>query len=661
MTREQVVKRCLHKEAKRAADKKLKRGKYSEEADLKLEVIRLRKVVANRHGHQARGSDLKAFTDKTKVKGDTPSKQDGAKPGRKSREPCSVPGCRQPNSHVTSACWLNKQCDKCNEVGHIAKNCPNMKVAAMEDNECEICGTTGHEAQACPSANFAAMLAEIPDDDNDGPPDDYEEEDMYALTSAVRRETSDRYKDWVCLDSGAGVTGTRYRDFIEEENANARPVVVTMANGTQELSRVQGRTGPFGRVILVESLTTDLASVRQLTATGHTVTFQGSTSIIEYEGKVISRGKLRGGQFLHAKADFMKRWKMAAITDTQSEGDTDDEDLSDESGAPKQHITGVDRADDSRPSSLGLEAIPVPVHVVRTQAFEESKRRVMLGHVRQGHPGFGKMYRQARLQKVNGAAYSFEDIKRLGPADFHCHICSITKQTRLPRYSTSSERAIPLPGTEWCLDLKSGLPRTVKGETCVLCAVDRGSGATLYFPMKHKEETVVKLKELCHIVKTYNMTITAFTEANISQDEGPGLGVRALQTDDEPVFVAGEVAKLITMEGLAHKISAPYIHEQNGHIESAIRTDFATVRACLAAAKLKKSLWAHALKYVSQTRFVTVGSKLYGRDQTPHETWLGYKPDISHLRPFGAACYHLKDYPRKKGKFEFDLTSRVGV
>ena len=97
------------------------------------------------------------------------------------------------------------------------------------------------------------MLAEIPDDDNDGPPDDYEEVDMYALTSAVGRETSDRYKDWVCLDSGAGVTGTRYRDFIEEENANARPVVVTMANGTQELSRVQGRTGPFGRVILVET------------------------------------------------------------------------------------------------------------------------------------------------------------------------------------------------------------------------------------------------------------------------------------------------------------------------------------------------------------------------------------------------------------------------
>ena len=664
--RNAVVAQCVTREADLLGDRTLKRGKFSEESEHKREIIRLRKLLMNMQGQHGKRTDIKALaaTSPKPAKSGTSARAKEQKPeGRKQREgPCTVPGCKKPNSHTTDRCWTNKVCDNCNETGHISRHCPNMKAAAMETEDCDYCGEPGHTSSFCPQANFAAMLSNMPDDDFDGPDELYQEEDMCALTSKATVKPRPKLRDYVCLDSGAGVTGTSHIDFIEEINPKATPVIVTMANGVQELCHVQGRTGPFNQVILVETLTTDLASVRQLTATGHRCIFEGNTSTIERNGVIVSVGKLRGGQFLHPKVDFMSSWTLAAMVEQgdASEGETDNEsdDISDDKGAPKQRITNVEPVTETPIPQLD-DTQEVTVTGSPTRAYEAAKQRVMLGHVRQGHTGFNKMYRQAMLQRVDGATYSLDDIKRVGREGFFCHICKLTKMAKLPRYDTTSLRPVPPAGTEWCLDIKEGLPRTVKGETSCLCAVDRGSGATLYFPMKSKDQTLEKMKELCEIVRQNKLVVGAFTGP--TQKKHEDLGIQGFQTDGEAVFIAGEVAKFIKIEGYWHKISAPYVHEQNGLIESAIRTDFTAARACLTAARLQKSLWAHALKYVSQTRFVTLGSRHYGRDQTPFETWKGYKPDISYLRPFGAAVYHLKDYPRQKGQHEFDPTSRLGI
>ena len=333
--RSAIVAQCVTREADLLGDRTLKRGKFSEESEYKREIIRLKRLLINMQGQHGKRPDIKAFT-AVKIVGQT-SEKDKLKVS-----PCTVPGCKLPNSHSTDRCWINKTCNECNETGHISRYCPNMSAAAMEVEECDDCGEEGHTSSFCPATNFAAMLSNMPDEDFDGPDEAYLEVDMYALTT-IPDGMQFEMREYICLDSGARVTGTSHLNFIEEIDTKARPVIATMANGDQELCRTQGRTGPFGEVILVKSLTTDLASVRQLTATGHRCIFEGTTSTIERDGVVISVGHLQGGQFLHPKVDFMPRWtvsdaiKQGNHLDAQADSECDN--LFDDKIVPKQRLT----------------------------------------------------------------------------------------------------------------------------------------------------------------------------------------------------------------------------------------------------------------------------------------------------------------------------------
>ena len=181
----------------------------------------------------------------------------------------------------------------------------------------------------------------------------------------------------------------------------------------------------------------------------------------------------------------------------------------------------------------------------------EIRKKVMMSHIRRMHMGYYKMLQEAQQANVTGLNYTYEELKELGP--FHCHICWLTKLTRHPRYHTISVRPLPPPGAEWCLDLKTRLPLTAGGETMVLCCVDRGSGASFYFPMKHKDEVRAKIKALDIIVRRSKLRISGM--GVLTRDPKNLTGIASLQTDDEKIFTEGEVAKYCDKTGIDQRIS----------------------------------------------------------------------------------------------------------
>eukprot|EP01035_Chromulina_nebulosa_P027526 gene27526-36219_t len=196
---------------------------------------------------------------------------------------------------------------------------------------------------------------------------------------------------------------------------------------------------------------------------------------------------------------------------------------------------------------------------------------------------------------------------------------------KLPRYTSNSLKPHPKPGYKWGLDIKPGLPSTVLGEKYCLCAVDFGSGATIYFPMKHKDQLVTYIDKLLNLVKQYQSTI---------------MEIHCFQTDDEAIFVGGDFPSYCSENHIQLQFSSPYIKEQNGLIESAIKTDFATARTMILNDKVKQYLWSHAIRYAAYIRFRTIGSRNYGKNLTAYFLWFGTHPDVSNLRTWGSPAYH---------------------
>ena len=83
-----------------------------------------------------------------------------------------------------------------------------------------------------------------PDSEDEG--SDYEEAYLSMLSNNMpTKEEPINLRDFIASDSGASKTGTRYQEFIERVTPNARPMRMTMANGSKEIATVQGNTGKY--------------------------------------------------------------------------------------------------------------------------------------------------------------------------------------------------------------------------------------------------------------------------------------------------------------------------------------------------------------------------------------------------------------------------------
>jgi hypothetical protein len=87
------------------------------------------------------------------------------------------------------------------------------------------------------------------------------------------------------------------------------------------------------------------------------------------------------------------------------------------------------------------------------------------------------------------------------------------------------------------------------------------------------------------------------------------------------------------------ELTAPYSPSQNSIAERMNHTLVELARVMLTASKLPEFLWEPAISHVAYVRNCAYTTSIQG--QTPYQGWEGTKPNVSHLREFGAPVWVL--------------------
>ncbi|KAL5493041.1 hypothetical protein ACEPAI_4489 [Sanghuangporus weigelae] len=128
-----------------------------------------------------------------------------------------------------------------------------------------------------------------------------------------------------------------------------------------------------------------------------------------------------------------------------------------------------------------------------------------------------------------------------------------------------------------------------------------------------------------------------------------GHTVKALHSDNGTEFVNHAMSTFNVENGIYHHLTVPYCHEMNGRIERMNRTGADAVRAMLSFARLPKAYWAEAYATFAYVHNRVGKSKV--NDKSPFQVLYDKKPDVSHIRTFGAVAY-MRVPPEKHRKLD---------
>jgi hypothetical protein len=129
---------------------------------------------------------------------------------------------------------------------------------------------------------------------------------------------------------------------------------------------------------------------------------------------------------------------------------------------------------------------------------------------------------------------------------------------------------------------------------------------------------------------------------------------KRLRCDNGSEYINAGLKAYCESKGIKLETTVRYTPEQNGAAERLNRTLMDKVRPMLTGAGLPKYLWAEAVVTANNVRN---RSPVTGRDKTPWELFFGTKPDVSHLRIFGARVYTLTP---KELRTKLESTSKHG-
>ena len=134
--------------------------------------------------------------------------------------------------------------------------------------------------------------------------------------------------------------------------------------------------------------------------------------------------------------------------------------------------------------------------------------------------------------------------------------------------------------------------------------------------MKAKSKVVQKVKNYLTHLKT--------------QEKLP----KAIRFDCGKEFLKGELRTWCTQQGVEIQTTALYSPSQNGVAEQMNRTIVELARAMLNAHQLPQFLWEYAVAHAVYLRNRAFTKPL--GNKTLYETWFKRRPNVSHLREFGA-------------------------
>lgn len=201
-----------------------------------------------------------------------------------------------------------------------------------------------------------------------------------------------------------------------------------------------------------------------------------------------------------------------------------------------------------------------------------------------------------------------------------CEDCIFGKQTRRP----FDYEVVPVKKVLGlvCIDLWGpAQTQSNGGKLLMMLFTDAmGKHRSVYF-LAHKDMT-----------STYDSLKHFKAQAELQTGEK----LMRIRTDNGREFVNELWEAFCAEHGIIHEFTTPYSSAANGIAERANRTVLDLARTLLHDGGLPGSFWAEAMATA-----VYVLNRVPPRDslKTPHETWTGEKPDVSHMRPFGCVAY----------------------
>ena len=259
-----------------------------------------------------------------------------------------------------------------------------------------------------------------------------------------------------------------------------------------------------------------------------------------------------------------------------------------------------------------------------TTAYAARADTPQLWHRRLGHLGYDNL---AKLTNMStGINLTSADIKTTS-AD-SCDACILGKQHRLPFNASTTITSKPLELLH--TDLCGPMPvPSHGGNLYFITLLDDHTGYSLISPLRRKSDAAAFLK-------------TSITML----ERQTGYTVKRIRSDNGGEFINTELDTFYQSKGIKSETSVPYTPQQNGKAERLNRTLLDKARPMLADANLPKFLWAEA---IVTANYLRNRSPISSQDTTPYELFHGTKPDLSHLRTFGARAYaHVPTVLRTK-------------
>ena len=282
-------------------------------------------------------------------------------------------------------------------------------------------------------------------------------------------------------------------------------------------------------------------------------------------------------------------------------------------GAAKRGPNGLYYIPSLREGATALAATPKP-------------ETAELWHRRFGHLGYHNLEALVREDMVDGIKVPERDFKAQKAAV--CKPCILAKHHQAPFPTSKRESTEPLELLH--MDLCGPMPvPSLGGSKYVATFLDDFSKLSIVRIITYKSETTTTVREVLHLLENQAKR-----------------RVQAIRTDNGREYVNTELTQYLKSRGILHQTTVPYTPEQNGTAERLNRTLMERARAMLSDAELPKELWAEA---VNTANYIRCRSPAAKKLRTPWELFFGQKPDVSHMRTFGATAYsHIPEEKRQK-------------
>lgn len=259
-----------------------------------------------------------------------------------------------------------------------------------------------------------------------------------------------------------------------------------------------------------------------------------------------------------------------------------------------------------------------------------------LWHRRFCHLGYHNLVKLASKNMVQGLTTLPMEFKTA--METKCENCILSKHTRDPFPTSTSKATRKLALLH--MDVQGPFQTPSLGEARYNATfLDDYSDLSVVRPVKTKSEVKEVVKEVICMLETQS-----------------GERVQAIRTDRGGEYLNASLKEFYKAKGIISQTTAPYSPQQNGSAERLNRTLVEKVRAMLLEAGLEKTMWAEAMVTANYVRNRSPVKS--SEDRTPWEKFFERKPDVSHLRVFGATAYvQVPQHQRRK----LDPTSKKGI